>query len=149
MRKIIFALVLFSACKTATRDLSKQSEREIRNADIAMSDLAAKEGFFTALLAYAEDSVIIPREGKLPLLSKAEAIASWAGKPVIKEISWAPVRVVASESGEMGYSFGYSLYKGKDTTTYTSYTTIWHKQKDGSWKFVLDGGNSIPNPWTK
>lgn len=149
MKKIILALLIFASCNNKPADQSKQAAEEIRKTDIAMSDLATKEGFFKSLLTYAEDSMIIPRDGKLPLMSKAEATTSWADKPVIKEITWEPIRVVASESGDMGYSFGYSTYKGKDTTTYTNYTTVWHKQKDGSWKFVLDGGNSIPNPWSK
>lgn len=131
---------------TTQKDESKQVVKEIIDADIAMSNLATKEGFFKALLTYAEDSVIIPREGKLPLLNKSEAQETWANRPIIKEITWKPIRVEASKSGDMGYSFGFSTYQGKDTTTYTNYCTIWRKQKDGSWKFVFDGGNNTPSP---
>jgi ketosteroid isomerase-like protein len=139
-------LIIFSSCTQKQPDLSKQAADEITQADIAMSDLATKEGFFKALLSYAEDSVIIPREGKLPLMSKNEATSTWAEKPIIKELTWKPIKTVASESGDMGYSFGFSTYHGKDTITYTNYCTIWHKQKDGSWKFVFDGGNNTPAP---
>jgi ketosteroid isomerase-like protein len=147
MKKIIGALLIFCSCsRQPATDTSEQAAREIRDADIAMSNLAAKEGFFKALLTYAEDSMIIPREGKLPLMTKAEATTSWADKPVITEISWKPIKVKASKNGEMGYSFGFSTYRGKDTVTYTNYCTIWHKQNDGSWKFVYDGGNNTPKP---
>ena len=147
MKRIIASLFIISSCNQAPRTgLNEQSAREIRDADLAMSDLATKEGFFKALLTYAEDSVIIPREGKLPLMSKSEAESSWADKPVIKELTWKPIKVVAAASGDMGYSFGFSTYQGKDTVTYTNYCTIWHKQKDGSWKFVFDGGNNTPKP---
>ena len=145
MKKIILAAILLSSCGTQ-QDLSKQAAQEITDADIAMSTMATKEGFFKSLLQFAEDSVIIPREGKLPMMSKAEATEAWATKPVIKEFTWKPIKAVASQSGEMGYSFGFATYLGKDTTTYTNYCTIWHKQKDGSWKFVYDGGNNIPKP---
>lgn len=144
MKKIFVFLIIISSCSQHQTDLSKQAIEEISKADIAMSDLATKEGFFKALLAYAEDSMIIPREGKLPLMSKGEAETSWKDKPVIKELTWKPVRVEASKSGDMGYSFGFSTFQGKDTVTYTNYCTIWHKQKDGSWKFVFDGGNNTP-----
>ena len=144
---LISGAIFFSSCtQSAQADLSVQATKEIMDADIAMSNLATKEGFFKALLTYAADSVIIPREGKLPFMNKPEVQASWGDKPVIKEITWSPVRAEAAKSGDMGYSFGFSTYKGSDTTTYTNYCTIWKKQKDGSWKFVFDGGNNTPAP---
>ena len=146
MRKIVIAAVLFSSCSTGNEDLSKQSAEQIIKADLAMSDLATKEGFYQALLSYADDSLIIPRVGNLPMIGKAEVIKGWAEKPMIKELTWKPIRAEASESGEIGYSFGYAIYRGADTTTYTNYCTIWKKQKDGAWKFVYDAGNNIPAP---
>ena len=147
MKYIIIALFLFSSCSQHKTELNNKAAEEIAQADIAMSKLATKEGFYKALLAYAEDSVKIMREGKLPIMSKSEAQTNWADKPVITELTWKPVRVEASEKGDMGYSFGYSTYQGKDTVTYTNYCTIWRRQKDGSWKFVFDGGNNIPSPF--
>lgn len=147
MKYIIVALFLFSSCSQNKTELNKKAAEEIAATDIAMSNLATKDGFYKALLAYAEDSVKIMREGKLPIMSKSEAETSWANKPVITELTWKPVRVEASENGDMGYSFGYSTYQGKDTVTYTNYCTIWRRQKDGSWKFVFDGGNNIPSPF--
>jgi ketosteroid isomerase-like protein len=146
MKKIFIAVLLFSSCKTDTTDQSKQAAGQIKSADLAMSDLATKEGFYQALLKYADDSLIIPKPGNLPMIGKAEVIKGWAEKPMIKELTWKPIRAEASQSGDIGYSFGYAVYQGNDTTTYTNYCTIWKKQKDGSWKFVYDAGNSIPAP---
>lgn len=147
MKNIIIALILFSSCSQRKADLNKKAAEGIAAADIAMSNLATKVGFYKALLAYAEDSVKIMREGKLPIMSKREAETSWADKAALTELTWKPVRVEASENGDMGYSFGYSTYQGKDTVTYTNYCTIWRRQKDDSWKFVFDGGNNIPSPF--
>ena len=146
MKKIIIAAIFLSSCKMRTTDLSKQAAEQIRSADLAMSELATKEGFFQALLKYADDSLIIPGEGKLPMIGKSEVAKGWAEKPMIKELTWRPFRAEASQSGDIGYSFGYAIYRGKDTTTYTNYCTIWKKQNDGSWKFVYDAGNNIPPP---
>jgi ketosteroid isomerase-like protein len=146
MKKIIIAAVLFSSCNAKQDDNSKQATEQIKSADIAMSDLATKEGFYQALLKYADDSLIIPRAGKLPMIGKDEVAKGWAEKQMMKELTWKPIRAEASQSGDIGYSFGYAIYKGTDTTTYTNYCTIWKKQKDGSWKFVYDAGNNIPAP---
>ena len=146
MKKLIIAAIFFSSCSSQYSDSSKQATEQIKSADLAMSDLAAKIGFRQALLQYADDSLIIPREGKLPMIGKASVEKEWAKKDTIKEVIWKPMRAEASQSGEMGYSFGYAKWQWKDTTTYSNYCTVWKKQKDGSWKFVYDGGNNIPAP---
>ena len=143
MKKIIIAAILFSSCSTQ-EDLSKQAAKEISDADIAMNNLAVKDGFNKALLEYADDSVIKPTDGRLPVIGKNNLANDWAGKTDTKEISWKPFRAEASASGDMGYTFGNWQYKGKDTTMYGNYYTIWKKQKDGKWKFVVDGGNNTP-----
>ena len=146
MKKIILIVILFSSCNAKQQDISSQAEKEIMEADIAMSNLATKDGFYKALLQYAADSVIIPREGKLPMIGKTEVNAAWSSKPVLTTFTWKPIRAEAAKSGDMGYTFGYATFVGKDTTTYTNYCSIWKKQKDGTWKFVYDGGNNIPKP---
>lgn len=146
-RYFVAVFILSAACSQKKEaDLSKLAQQEIMSADTAMSNLATQIGFFQALLNYAEDSMIIPRPGKLPMMTKAEATAAWADRPPIKELTWKPILVKAAKSGDFGYSFGYSIYKGTDTTTHTNYCTIWRKQKDGSWKFVYDAGNDTPKP---
>ena len=148
MKFIFFLMIiaLFAACNTEKTDLSKETAEQIYAADTAMSNLATRDGFYKALIAYAEDSVIIPRPDKAPMIGRGEVSKSWAEKPAIRELTWKPIRAEASQSGDMGYTFGYAIYRGADTTTYTNYCTIWKKQKDGSWKFVYDGGNNIPQP---
>ena len=147
-KKILVIIILITSCTSVEKkDFSQEAEKAIAEVDIAMSDLAVKEGFYKALLQYAEDSVIIPREGKMPLIGIQDADIAWPDKETLKEISWKPFRVQASKSGDMGYTFGFWIYKGSDTTTYGNYCTIWRKQNNGSWKFVFDGGNSMPRSW--
>lgn len=150
MRILILAAIIFISCNSNNegnqRDVSQQAAEQIWTADTAMSNLATREGFLQALIKYADDSVIIPRPGKLPLIGRADMAKEWADRPLITERTWKPIRAEAAQSGEIGYSFGYSIYKTTDTTTYSNYCTIWKKQKDGSWKFVYDAGNDIPPP---
>ena len=64
-----------------------QSTKEIIEADLAMSDLAVKEGFHKALLAYADDSVIKPSEGQFPVIGKQNLTGYWAGKGDVNTIT--------------------------------------------------------------
>jgi ketosteroid isomerase-like protein len=63
-------------------------------------------------------------------------------------LTWVPVKAEISLSGDLGYTFGnWELFvKSSDTTLYGNYVSIWKKQADGSWKYVLDAGCNTPNP---
>jgi ketosteroid isomerase-like protein len=50
-------------------------------------------------------------------------------------------------SGDFGYTYGTFEFRSRDkegklVSNYGKYTSIWKRQKDGSWKVVLDMGNS-------
>lgn len=126
--------------------MSKEAAQEIIAADTAMNNLALQVGFHKALLAYADDSVVKPNEGELPIIGKTNLINYWAGKEETKAISWYPYKAEASSSGDLGYTLGNWKFTLTDTVLYGNYYTIWKKQKDGKWKFVIDGGNNTPQP---
>ena len=146
MKKIIIAVILFASCNTQSKNLSKQAADEIIATDKAMNDLAVKEGFHKALLLYADDSVVKPQEGLLPIIGKTVLGKTWSSEADTKDISWQPFKAEASQSGDLGYTLGNWTFTTKDTIMYGTYYTIWKKQKDGSWKFVADGGNNSPKP---
>ena len=144
MKYLLLPLLFLSACTPEQTDLRIQAKNEIISADRAMSDLAAKEGFHSALLAYADDSVIKPNEGEFPVIGKNALEKYWSGKKDFQTLTWEPFRAEAAASGEMGYTFGNWKFVLPDTTYYGNYYTIWKKQGDGKWKFVVDGGNGTP-----
>lgn len=146
MKVLVPFVLLLTACVQAPPDLSERARAEIISADSTMSILAGKEGFHHALLAFAHDSVIKPDEGRLPILGKQALEKEWAGKPGSKEISWKPFRAEASRSGDLGYTFGIWKLVTPDTSYYGNYFTAWKKGADGSWKWVVDGGNNTPDP---
>jgi ketosteroid isomerase-like protein len=58
-------------------------------------------------------------------------------------MTWEPNGGNIAKSGELGYTYGvYSLKPiNKDTVFYGTYVSIWKRQPDGNWKFVLETGN--------
>lgn len=108
-------------------------------------------GMYHAFTSYASpDDVIEMGEGSLPVIGVDSFKVHWAKRKDRKTpLRWHPVK--ADVSGNLGYTFGYWSNEGKteaqkDTTYYGVYVTVWKKQKDGSWKYVLDGGNDTPKP---
>ncbi|HYK43952.1 MAG TPA: DUF4440 domain-containing protein [Parafilimonas sp.] len=146
MKKIVIAFSLLAACVEKQADLSKQSAEEIIQTDRAMSDEAAKNGFFKTLLSYADDSVVKPQEGMAPVIGKTALQKFWSSRTDFKELTWEPFKAEASKSGDIGYTLGNWKLVTKDTTMYGNYYTIWKKQPGGKWKFLVDGGNNTPAP---
>lgn len=153
MNKLLLFLLLFVACtqkpletKNENPDLSAQSRQEILDVDIAMSDKASKEGFNKTLLEYADDNLVKPKEGEFPVIGKKALEEYWAGDEDTKAITWKPTKAEAAGSGELGYTLGTWTFVTPDTTMYGDYYTIWKKQKDGTWKWIVDGGNNTPAP---
>jgi len=146
MKNILIGLILFSGCTQKQINLSEQAKNEIISADKTMSDRAGKEGFFKTLLLFADDSVVKMKEGEFPVIGKNELVKYWSGKDDTKAISWDPFKAEAAASGEIGYTLGNWKFVTKDSTYYGNYYTIWKKQHDGTWKFVVDGGNGTPPP---
>jgi ketosteroid isomerase-like protein len=93
---------------------------------------------------WADDAILIspgepPLQGKNALIEMVEATS----KDSTFSISWEPVTAEISESGDMGYLIEDSQMTmadstGKSVTKHYKSVTIWRKQKDGSWKNVVD-----------
>jgi ketosteroid isomerase-like protein len=146
MKKIMAVIFLFAACNTQQTDLRNKAAEEIIQADKDMNSLAAKEGFNKALLFYADDSVVKFQDHEFPVIGKAALKNYWSGQQDTKNISWEPFKAEASISGDLGYTLGNWKFITPDTVIYGNYYTIWKKQADGKWSFVIDGGNNTPAP---
>jgi ketosteroid isomerase-like protein len=65
------------------------------------------------------------------------------------KLTWKPSKADVAASGDLGYTFGTWELRGKsrsgdDVRRTGKYATVWKKQNDGSWKVVLDLGNTDP-----
>ena len=145
-KKLFFLLLILSACIHPATD-KKLLEKELIKTDQDFSQMCIDKGRKAAFLAYAADSVIMMRQGMLPLFGIVELRKQLeTAKDDAFQLRWVPI--VAEASGNLGYTFGkWELrFTGKDTVQYGTYVTIWKKFPGGKWKYVLDGGNDTPKP---
>ena len=56
-------------------------------------------------------------------------------------LTWKPDGGEIATSGDLGFTYGIYKLEMKDTVLKGTYVSIWKKQTDGKWKFVLDSGN--------
>jgi ketosteroid isomerase-like protein len=142
----LILVVILLGCKPSTEQL----KTEILNTDRAFSAMSKEKGVKESFVFYAADDVIKPNPNSQPIVGRMALIKSYESKPAQDfELTWEPLK--ADVDGDIGYTFGNYFLKThtqdlRDTILYGNYVSIWKKQADGAWKFVLDTGNPTPAP---
>jgi ketosteroid isomerase-like protein len=141
----IILIGIFLGCSSPV----KNNKQEILDTDRAFSSLSKEKGTKEAFIYYAAEEVIKPSPNNHPIVGKAALVKSYDGSSQDFELTWEPLK--ADVDGDIGYTFGNYFLKTRtadwrDTTLYGNYVSIWKKQTDGSWKYVLDTGNPTPGP---
>jgi ketosteroid isomerase-like protein len=136
---IIILFTIFSCIKNA----NNSSAGILIRTDREFSAMSVKDGMLKAFLNYiAEDGVIL-RDNSFPSKGKENLKKQFFGKSdTAFVLSWEPEFEKISSGADLGYTFGIYTNTDKATGEITkgTYITIWQKQADGSWKFVLDTG---------
>lgn len=123
-------------------DIPKADVRELQIVDSEFSDYSRKHGMRKAFLEYIDDDGVMMKDNSLPIKGARaiDLISSMNDSTVT--MTWEPEGGEIATSGELGYTYG--IYEMKDQSNNVqrgTYVTVWKKQKDGKWKFVLDSGN--------
>ena len=135
-------LLLTSLVHAAGREALKA---ELIKAEADFCAQAGKEGIPAAFLAnIAPDGVLLAAgyEKRGAAVVKEQYAEATPGVT----LTWKPEVVDVAASGDLGYTSGpYELrLPGKDggaPVIHTGrYMTVWKRQSDGQWKFVIDGG---------
>ena len=123
---------------------------DVRSADVDFSRDAGRYGTGTAFGRYAADDAQI-FSGPGEFISGPEAIRqSFGSSSSAGELTWHPVAGEVAKSGDLGFTVGNAVFTGKRAdgapqVRYSKYLTVWKKQHDGSWKYVVDGGSARPD----
>ncbi len=112
-------------------------------ADMDFSALSEAKGMKNAFLEYIDSNGILLRPDTMPIIGADAVDYLIAQNDTAYSLIWKPTGGKVAASGELGYTYGvYELHPHeKDTLLYGTYMSIWKKQADGKWKFVLSSGN--------
>jgi ketosteroid isomerase-like protein len=138
----VFIAILFLTI-SCTKSMKRSCTGQLMKADREFSALSGKEGMHKAFLSFIADSGVILRDNSWPLIglnSLAELYSKQSDTSF--ELTWEPAFEKIAGSGDIGYTWGY--YKSREKTTGKegtgTYLTVWQRQRDGKWKFVMDTG---------
>ena len=140
-RSFLFLLVIFVLLSCAEKKPTADPQ-VLKDADIAFSDYSVKHGFQKAFIEFADDSVVLLKPNRMPIVGKLSLIKSYEGKSDSGVVlTWIPAKAIIAESGELGYTYGFWTFVAKSDTSRGTYLTVWKKEPNGQWKFIADTGN--------
>ena len=123
----------------------------LRAADVAFARDAERLGAGEAFGRYAApDAQMFSSSGEF--ITGPQAITASFGPAVANSsFTWQPVYGEISSAGDLGFTVGNAVVTlerqdGAGVVRYSKYLTVWKRQRDGAWKYVVDGGNSRPSP---
>ena len=122
----------------------------MRAADEAFSHDAATHGTGRAFGAFAaSDAQVFSGPGEF--ISGPDAIMdSFGPASTDNSLTWHPVTGAVSRSGDLGFTVGNAVFTGKrddgaPLVRHSKYLTVWKRQRDGEWRYVVDGGSARPD----
>jgi len=142
----IFLMTVLAACKDRQKNDHNSdafAKMELMNTDREFSKMSAEKGMKTAFIEYLDSNGVLLRPNHLPIAG-ADAIDFLIQQNDTDfTLTWEPSNGAIARSGELGYTYGvYALRPSvKDTVIYGTYVSIWKKEQNGTWKYVLDSGN--------
>lgn len=112
-------------------------------ADRAFSKMSDERGMKAAFIEYIDSNGVLLRPNHMPIVGAGAVDYLIQLDDSDFSLSWQPEGASISESSDLGYTYGvYALTPShKDTVIYGTYVSIWKKQNDGKWKYVLNSGN--------
>ncbi len=128
------------SCRQKTVDVTRDAE-EIMKTDREFSENTQREGMKKAFIQYADSAVVLLRPGYFPIKGKDAFEYLQNINDSSFTLTWSPENAVMALSGDLGYTYGLYTYQTQDTTFQGTYVSIWQKQADGGWKYILDTGN--------
>jgi ketosteroid isomerase-like protein len=141
---ILFMLTfcfMLQGCFKAKKSNEASAREEIIKTDLAFSKMSEKKGMKKAFLEYIDDNGILLRPGHLPIVGASAIDFLSQINDSSSTLTWAPSGANAAASGDLGFSYGIYSLALQDTILFGTYVSIWKKQSNGKWKFVLDTGN--------
>lgn len=152
MKKYLIILLVSIApagCKENKVDTKTEGEK-LMQLSRDWSKSAVTDSIEKTLSYWADDAIVMsPGEPALKGKQAIRGMIEGTSKIPGFKISWEPLSVVVSKSGDMAYMIEQNQITVSDSlgnpiTQYNKAVTIWRKEADGSWKNVVDMWNAKP-----
>lgn len=134
---IPFMLVFIFGCNNQNPDI-----KELFEADRKFSAMSVEKGYPAAFIEFAHPDAVILRPNSMPVKGR-NAISALYEKADTTGVhfTWEPLAGDIAASGELGFTYGTYTFKKDSLTERGTYASVWKKDRNGNWKYILDTGN--------
>lgn len=142
---IIVSALIFSCRNHDAKEIKAlvDVKADVMNTDRAFSKLSEEKGIKEAFLEYIDSNGVLLRGDHMPLVGADAVDYISQHNDTSFTMTWEPRGGTVAKSGDLAYTYGTFLMQihGKDSVVKGTYVSVWRKQPDGTWKYVLDSGN--------
>jgi ketosteroid isomerase-like protein len=149
MKKLLLALALLVPFVLHAAPDKEKLKKELAAMEDAFCAMAQEQGLLAAFSHFAAPDVAFldtdPRKFR-----GAEAVRERMGadQPGV-QLTWSAAFTDVSDDGTLGYNYGrYESRRpgadGKEVVHSGWFLTIWKRQPDGTWRYVMDNGTADP-----
>lgn len=123
------------------------AEQLLMAVDLEFSAHSLEYGRNAAFIAYCHEDGVMLVPNSYPVRGKDRISGKLMQKPdTAYRLTWEPSYAECAASGELGYTYGIWTYRSADASgapviLQGTYVTIWKKNDQGEWRFILDSGN--------
>lgn len=122
-------------------DMRRAAIQELMDADRAFSEMAQQAGVAAAFAHYAAEDAHQFVPGQDPAQGRRAVTQFWSTWPEGASLRWEPQAAQVSDRGDMGWTWGRGVTTYNGETRTSRYVTVWKRNIDGEWRFVVDIGN--------
>ena len=142
MKKILFTVLIASVGVGAYAQKADGTTKSLIAAEKAFAASAVKDGTKEAFAKFAASDALAFRPNPVNARKYYEA------QPDMNNIDWSADFARVSRSGDLGFTSG-SFVVNDTKKMYGHYVTVWRRNKNGNWEFILDMGADTNKPLTK
>lgn len=140
MRTVYFIpliLIFIFGCNTKKPDV-----KALFDADREFSEMSTKKGYPAAFVEFAHADAVILRPNSMPVKGR-NAISALYEKADTAGVhfTWEPLAGDIAASGDLGFTYGTYTFRNDSLTERGTYASVWKKDENGNWKYILDVGN--------
>lgn len=130
-------LLIFFGCNTQKPDVS-----ELFEADRKFSAMSVEKGYPEAFIEFAHPDAVILRPNSMPVKGR-NAISALYEKADTTGVhfTWELLAGDIAASGDLGFTYGTYTFRKDTVTERGTYASVWKKDGNGNWKYILDVGN--------
>jgi ketosteroid isomerase-like protein len=119
-------------------ELAAAAVAELLEVDRAFAAKASADGVPAAFAAYAAENAIVLSADTIST-GRAGIAQRYQNWPEGARLEWAPETARVAARGDMGWTWGNSLYTAPDgTRTAGRYISVWTRDVEGNWRFAFD-----------